>query len=159
MKGSFHQENFILYLQLESQVDETFIRLAAYLKELDIVLVPVRPGELSAILNGRKQLLICFINKMATMRKFNKFRKLYLDVTVNNGDVGLFLLSSFDCPKKWHLLQRNGGLGHLRLPLKYKEAAKGVAQFYFERFFRKQTWPGGRRVKLPSLMGGEGSGS
>ncbi len=158
MKGSSHRENFILYLQFDRKIDEAFIRLAAYLKEFDLVLVPVAPSEVNTMLGNRGALLICLVDNVVKARKLSRFRKLYLDFALKNGKIGMFLLSSFNYPKKWHIFQRNSRLGFMRLPLRYEAASERIAQFYFDRFFKKQTWPGGRRVKLPLMPGNERNG-
>ena len=155
MKGSARQENFILYLQFERETDEAFIHLAEHLKKFNVTLLPVGLREMALMLKNQRQLLICFVDSSARMGKFNHIRAEYLDYAIQSGRIGVFFLSSFDYPGEWYSFQENGRLDSLPLPLKYEEASKKIVQFCFERFFKKKSWPGGRRSRLPIMTGSD----
>ena len=147
--GSFHQENFVFYLQFGSKVDGSFIKLSENLKKFGVILVPIEGTEIANVLTGPKQTLVILIDNISKARKFNKLRDFCLDKIIANNSMDIFLCSSFGTPPRWGHFQRNYRLQVVNLPVKYLDVADKITRFYFDRLLGKRLWPGRRRGYLP----------
>jgi hypothetical protein len=149
MEYNVSDSHYIFYLNFYETLSEDFIKLSAYFKEWDIVLVPVKPKELPNVVNTAQNTIIVITSDIHSYREFTKLKKGFLNYALKSKKVVLNHLSSFRAVNEFLGLQRHGVYQFWRLPLRTQEVVDMMAKYYYEKRSKNKTWPGGKRAKLP----------
>ena len=147
------KEKYILYLQLSKKLDPGFIRLAAEFKQYGVHLIPVQLGELDHFLSRSKVPVIALTNTMRTWSTFLKVRRTGLEFYLKAGKIKLFHLHSFKEIIEYRALKQKGYYQLIPLPIKFEKAVFTVLADYEQGAGKDNSWPGGRRAKLPGMSG------
>jgi len=142
-------DHYIYYLQLDEQVDNNYIWLAANLKSSNITLVPIRSSELDFFVRMGELPLIVLTDTFNRLEKFKKCRRTYLDFAMRGKNIILFHLNSFGHMTGFETLEKLGYYRPLPLPLSIENLWQAFASSYLSKQMKEKKWPGGRRVGLP----------
>lgn len=143
------KDHYIFYLQYTVNLPRTFFIMAEVFKKFNISLIPVRPGELSALAKSKKQFVISATADLTSQKGLEVARKSFLDFAMLNQKFCLFDISSFGKISISYKLEKNQTYFHFPLPMTFNEIAANVASYYFSQAGTVKTWPGGKRAKLP----------
>lgn len=150
MKNQYDEtQNYIYYLRLSAELPEHYIKLAMVLKEWKISLVPVTPHELLQIGDKSRMYVLGVSENINTQRTLKRFREVYLDLALLSRKVCYFDANSFAPINIAHKLERSKSYYHFALPISFKELVKNIVVAYYNEKKVSQTWPGGKRSKLP----------
>jgi len=147
------KEKYILYLQLSKRLDSGFIRMAAELKLYGVHLIPVQVKEIDHFLASTKVPLIVLTNTMKSWGIFHQARKSGLDFFLKAGKIKMFHLNSFREIIEFRGLSQKGYYQMIPLPIRFDKAVFTVLADYEKGTGKNNTWPGGRRAKLPQMSG------
>ncbi len=139
----------IYYLDLKGKVTPIQIRIAARLSDFGIALVPLSIDDLITITKN-SIFVVAFCNDFNTYKNFLITRRRFLDMAMMSGKVSLFDISSFSAIHLAPHTKKNGRYKHVCLPISMRELIKEMLIWYTNYHEKKQSWPGGRRAKIPA---------
>ena len=146
-----NQEVYIYFLRLEGELPWYFFRMANYLSEYSVTLVPVTVRELADLASPNKQYVVTACVNLSQNQILKRIRQKYLDFTLLNRKFALFHLSSFQEFDIAAKARYNKCYTFYQLPTDMKQVALDIALKIYEESKDKLSWPGGRRSKLPSM--------
>lgn len=149
--NAINQEVYIYFLRLEGELPWYFFRMANYLSEYNITLVPVTLRELTDLASGSKQYVVTACVNLSQHQILKRIRQKYLDFTLLNRKFALFHLSSFQEFDIAAKARYNKCYSFYQLPVDMKDVALDIALKIYEENKDKASWPGGRRSKLPPM--------
>ena len=144
--------NYLFYLQVKPELDNTYYILSEVLGKVSIDLIPISIEDLKGIDKNKKQHVIILRNDFSSAFIFNEIRKSYLDSAMAAGKVSIYDISSFsEIENATKFENKNKKIyRHFQLPLNVKQVAMTIAVEFFKERNEQEVWPGGRRAKLPS---------
>lgn len=143
--------NYIFYLQIKPDLENSFYTMAEVLAKINISLLPIEAHDLKVIDRNKKHHLIILRNDLSSAFSFNEIRKTYLDVAMASGKVTVYDISSFSAVENAAKLELKNVYRFYQLPLNVKQVAMTIAVDFFKERNLKDEWPGGKRAKLPSM--------
>jgi hypothetical protein len=150
MKNQYDEtQNYIYYLRLSGDLPEHYIKLATVLKEWKISLIPVTPSELLKIGDKSRMFVLAVSDNVGAQRTLTRFREVYLDLALLSRKVCFFDANSFAPINIAHKLERSKSYYHFALPISFKDLVKNIVVAYYNEKQVSQSWPGGKRAKLP----------
>jgi hypothetical protein len=147
------KEKYILYLQLTKRLDTGFIRMAAELKQYGVHLIPVQLKEIDHFLTSAKVPLIVVTNTIKSWTTFQKSRKSGIDFFLKAGKIKMFHFNSFKEIIEYRILRQKGYYQTIALPIRFEKAIYTVLADYEKGVGKDNSWPGGKRSKLPQMSG------
>jgi len=145
-------EVYVFFLRLESNLTEDYFHLASYFKQYCISLVPVTAQELLAIESKNREYVVCLNKNMGTDSVLKRHLKKFLGFSLLSRKFCLFDLSSFSKIEIAPKAEYAKSYFHYQLPVDIEETVVDVALKIYQDRTKKQNWPGGKSVKLPSLV-------
>ncbi len=143
--------NYIFYLQTKTELENCYYVLAEVLSKINISLLPIEGHDLKVIDRNRKHHLIVLRNDLSSAFAFNDIRKTYLDVAMASGKVTVYDVSSFSAVENAGKLENKNVYRFFQLPQNVKQIAMTIAVDFFRNRNAQESWPGGKRSKLPSM--------
>ena len=153
MEGFEKLEDYILYIQWKPKLGDDFIHLAARLRQVNISLVPVKPGEIDFFLSKRKVPVILITKTIAQYHKFQEFKKRHFDFYLKSGKIRILHLTSFKEVEDYASFKPRKDYIVLRLPLMADHIISQVLKEFSGTDQESERWPGGRRARLPQMGG------
>lgn len=146
------EKKYIFFLQLQSldQCPEFFV-LSKIFSEQGFQLIPVDAEELSILTQEESNFLLVLTLNLTAFRKFNLKRKKFINFALKNRKLTLFHLNSFGEIRDLttsHIIKNYKSISP---PIKYRKFAEMIEEYYYEKKSKKETWPGGRRARLPEI--------
>ncbi|MCF8057898.1 MAG: hypothetical protein K9K67_01270 [Bacteriovoracaceae bacterium] len=154
MEGFETAEDYILYIQWASKLDNDFIHLAARLRQANVSLVPVKPNEIDFFLSKRKVPVIILTKTIAQYHKLLECKKRHFDFYLKSGRISILHLTSFKEVQDYASFKPKKDYIVLKLPLMADDIISKVLNEFSGKDALSERWPGGRRARLPQ-MGGE----
>jgi len=152
-ENDIRDDFYVYYLQLQRDSDESYIQLAASMRNLGVTLIPVKCHDLDHYILGESIPLIVMTDTIEKQKQFQRFRKSYLDFALRSQKVTLFHLNSFARISSLYEQERKGLYHQMMLPIRTSDVAEKIITFYFKQISNEKVWPGGRRVTLESMKG------
>ncbi len=148
------KNNYLFFIRLNKELPPYYLRLATIFSNIGIKLIPISPTEFSNLQQNRVAHTLIITSDFESMGEFKKMRHRYFDIGLRNGRYSTYHCSSFSTIDKDGQLAKNGYYNFYSLPLKLDVLVASIAIKYFEKFSQNNTWPGGRRAKLPADVNG-----
>ena len=145
------QEVYIYFLRLEGELPWYFFKMANYLGDYSVTLVPVTVNELADLAQGNKQYVFTACVNLTQHQILKRIRQKYLDFTLLNKTFCLYHLSSFQEFDIAAKARYNKCYEFYPLPSDMKDIAYDIALRMYEENNESTSWPGGRRAKLPPM--------
>ena len=146
-------EHYLLFLQMSDELPPSFFHLAEKFSRYHIKLIPVQAADLLSLNENSRQYLITQVTDLTSFNRFRELRRRFLDIALMNKRLFLFDVSSFGPVVLADRMERLGTYCHYPLPLSFETLARSIAGVYYREKEQHQRWPGGRRGRLPSLIG------
>jgi len=146
------QDNFFFWLKLEDKLDEMYLMTSQELSQRGIQLIPVsidQISKLAALTNLSHLTLICSTRHAKQFISFKKQVHPILKYLLRQERLTFFNLSSFS---KLEVQQKTSRQNYffLKYPLNLSSICDKLIKFHDIRLTNSQTWPGGKRSKVPN---------
>jgi hypothetical protein len=141
--------HYIFFLQTSSKITKDLIHLAAEFKKWKIDLIPIRPKGLIELAKGKRQHVIILNKNITVNKEFSYFRKKYFDFALIKRNFALYDVSSFGKISIAYKLERDETYHHIPLPTELPKLVAKISTSYYESSGEAQSWPGGKKSKLP----------
>ena len=145
------QDNFFFWLKLEDKLDEMYLQVSQELSRKGIQLIPVTVDQISklaALTNLSHLTVICSTRHSKQFMTFRKSVHPILKYLLRQEKLTFFNLSSFS---KLEIPQKTTRQNYffLKYPLNLNSICDKLIKFHEIRLENSQTWPGGKRAKVP----------
>lgn len=148
--SSKKSDTCIFFLTLGKTLPEFYFQAANIYNSVGVTLVPVNFVELQEISKGERDVfLMTHVSCLSEQIKFFKLREKFLDHAIHQSKFRLFHITSFGRVFEYARAQRKGYYHPINLPQLTKEICYQIASKVIEYQEKKESWPGGRRAKLP----------
>ena len=97
----------------------------------------------------KKAVLVSYITSFSTKLKLIESMKKVLAPSIKQGNIFLYILSSFLNRYDLENFPLQKGIKFFYLPVALEEVSIHVVHSFFSNRHKNQRWPGGTRVKLP----------
>lgn len=144
-------ERYIFFLQLTPELPTFYFHLGQILKSWGVMLIPLRLKDFKVIQDAKLSEMVVFVPDMASYRQYLKVQEEYLNICFNLKQVRLFEISSFRKNEKLHRLEKSKLYYHFSMPASIEEIALAIVQQVESKAQIVETWPGGRRSRLPMV--------
>lgn len=139
---------------LEDRLDSTYYSAAMNLKAIGAELLPVRieqVARLASLTEAPHIILICSTRKQSEYQAFARHVVPLLPMLLRQERLSFFHLSSFEKLNLASRISRRQGNFFLKYPLNLPSLCVKLKKFHQLKATHAQTWPGGRRAKVPGL--------
>lgn len=149
----FDQHNYIFFLQLGEKLPKVYLQLSSKLAKYGITLVPVRQKQLVELQeNTGKSIVVTIADNIKAYKYFRYLRQVFIDFTLLNGRMCLIDLSSFERVFIPGADKKKFSYYYYRLPMKTEHIISEIVEIFYNERKENKKWPGGKRVKLSSLV-------
>lgn len=144
-----NNDSHILYLQFYKELDKEFFYLSRFFIQFGITLVPITVEGLKGHLPRGRDNIIIIVRDIESYKTYRRLLKRFLNFSMRNAKLKVFELSSFPTYHESRLL-KDDCLVRFSLPIKMHEFVKIVMRrIKVQSGVYSNSWPGGRRAKLP----------
>ena len=142
---------YVIYLQFEDKLDERFFFLTRVFQQFNISLIPVTVEEFKELRHSDGEYVLALVRDIASFEKYRKVLKRYMNYSLRTEKMTLIEASSFTTTHEPKFLKNKNVLQY-RLPTSMFTVASDIGELIYTRLTTEsKKWPGGRRVKLPSI--------
>ncbi len=150
------QTSFIFYLTLEEDLPKTFYVFNHYLKELGLILVPVRIDQLQSLVNSTEQTQIIVISSVIDARElklYNEKVRGLLKYVLKTKRLTFMHLSSFSRVNDFKLYSMQKNYYFMKYPLDAALLSAKIARYYELKSEQNVLrWPGGKRGGVGAIL-------
>lgn len=130
------QNHVLFFLQLQEKLPPLYAQLKEELKQVGIILLPLRENSFYLLPKNHHWQIITFRYNIGTHRELEVFRQKCLENSFFSGQIHLLDLSSFTSLKEMQSAQKffkykKNTYTHLALPLSVEQIAQEVTVSYF----------------------------
>lgn len=153
MNGLQQENNFFFWLKLEDKLDEMYLLVSQELSSRGIQLLPVTIDQISklAALTPLSHItVLCSTRHSKQYMYFKKAVYPMLKYLLRQEKLTFFNLSSFSRVDVQQRVARQNYF-FLKYPLNLNSICDKLIKFHEIRLAKSQTWPGGKKAKVPGL--------
>lgn len=144
--------DYIFYLQTKSDLGRAFYQMAETFSDLGVTLLPISFDQLRNLEKNKKIHLVVLRNDFASATLFQEVHRNFLNTLILTGKVTLYDLSSFSELSDQGKIYKKENYKYFQLPLDVEQTTLTISESLFrENNEEVETWPGGRRAKLPTM--------
>lgn len=142
---------FIFYLTLEENLSKTFYVFDQTLKDLGLMLIPVRIDQLQTLVASTDQtqiIVISSVTDVREMRMYNEKVRGLLKYVLNSKRITFINLSSFSKLNDSKIYSMKKNYFFMKYPLDARLLSAKIARYHDEKTETSIRWPGGKRAGL-----------
>jgi hypothetical protein len=139
---------FIFYLTLEENLSNSFYVFDRTLKDLGMMLVPIRIDQLQTLVSSTDQtqiVVICSVTDSKEMKLYHEKVRNFLKYILNSKRITFMHLSSFSKLNDTRLFSTNKNYFFMKCPIDARVLSTKIARYYVQKSEENTRWPGGRR--------------
>ncbi|MEI8347639.1 MAG: hypothetical protein WCG27_09225 [Pseudomonadota bacterium] len=144
--------NHIFFLKLSETLPENYFHLAQQMARWNITLVPLTFAQWQEIPRHDLQFIMALVCDLKSRQAYNAIGRQFLSLANFSKRLCLFDINSFGRESALNILAKNNNYYYFPLPGKLGNICKAMATVYYQLKKGKETWPGGRRFRLPGLV-------
>lgn len=146
---------FIFYLTLEESLPRTFYVFDRTLKDLGLILVPVKIDQLQTLVSATDQtqiIVIASVTDVREMKLYNEKVRGLLRYVLKSKRITFMHLSSFTKLNDIKLYALGKNYYFMKYPLDARLLSRKIARYHDLKSEQNSRWPGGRRAGLGALV-------
>ena len=142
-----------LYLQCNSSVDRVYLDVSRHLKGEGIQLLPIECGDVAGFIEQKKTLVVAVVRNFEAHKNFMTIQK-RLGFWLSTNAIELIHVSSFGELSLDPRTRKFKNYHFIRVPFFHIQLIDEVGDVMAKMTRNKEqnTWPGGRRAKLPQNL-------
>ena len=140
--------NNIYFLAMEKNQPQWYLPLAEILQQFAIALIPIDIEAIKKFPPNECPHIIISESTLSDQRKFNKKLADHLKISLRNGHLSIYHVSSFAIRPEFIELRRKKRYYLYKMPLSVTSLCSHVLQEFLQNDKKENIWPGGRRVRV-----------
>ena len=147
------EKNRIYFLCLEKNIPDVYVKLAQEFNDLNIKLIPLSPKDINLVLKEKKPQVMVLADSITTYKTLRKAVKKILGFSIKSRAIIFHEISSFSPSVDFFGANWSKNYHFYKLPLKASSLVADIGTHFFKDKKKTETWPGGRRARVPDLAG------
>lgn len=150
---NLNEPKYLFFLQLSQRLPDSYFRLAAYLIDYDVTLVPIYLNDLLKIsVNDFRPSILMLNNSLESNNNYQIYRKKFLDFALQTNKYVIYEISSFSPNPNSYKVRKNEYYNYYQLPIEIEYLASEIARIAYKHSSVKSAWPGGKNFRLPNQV-------
>lgn len=144
--------NYIFFLQFGSELPKYYYSFSYFLTSWNIALIPIRVEQLTQIGLRDRVHILSVVNNFNTYKYFKYIEEKIIDFAILNKKICLYDITSFGPIGIFRKAQKTKSYYYYQLPINIENICQEIMKVYYNERIIDEKWPGGTRVKLPSMV-------